>query len=277
MNEECGLQKVVDFYTDLAETYGHDTHAMLAYLDYLQRSTLVDQVYFFTSVSSLCLSLHRQFEQRLNSPLVSITWDTSAQYFIVERAFCPGIVSSTRFIKDLSCPHLTNNILDFLQTDWRGLLVDIPFSMTSSGEPLSPDLFSVNYGMNFGQLRGEQYIPYEVTIARKHAIELLQIDFNTARDEIRIDDAQCGETSEFSRCAYRDLSDAWNEAANYSDIADAIDTYIGRELFIKLIPLVPDHEPPKYVIDSIDKITIDERGMTIYGQAGVLPIKPADA
>jgi hypothetical protein len=135
-------------------------------------------------------------------------------------------------------------------------------SLTLDGEPVSPDTASYNAGMNYGQIHdaGLEIHVYSFFIARKDLVERFQERYWECSEEIRRDDEEQTDTSPFKEMNYVRLSEAFGHP---EQLAKAIRIFFDRDIFEVFL----GHNPgAAFVINSTDKISVTENGVTIEGR-----------
>lgn len=134
--------------------------------------------------------------------------------------------------------------------------------LTVDGEPVASGTLTYNSGMNYGQFHhGNLEIhTYSFFVARKDLVERFQTQYWECSEEIRRDDEQQSDTSPFKEMGYVRLSEAFGYP---EQLADAIDTYFDRDIFGVFLG---DDQDAAFVINSTDKISVTEDGVTLEGR-----------
>lgn len=130
------------------------------------------------------------------------------------------------------------------------------------GQPIDPSLVTYNPGVGFGKFKSETIAVhrYELFMDRAVIIADLSDAYRVVRDEIRVDDEEHGEISDFTATGYSGLEGAFDSPAT---LAEIIDTYFCREL---LELYVTRRERFVYVINSVDRVTVSPEGILYEGR-----------
>lgn len=131
-------------------------------------------------------------------------------------------------------------------------------------------VITVNDGLNFGRLSNiskSHISEYEIVLTKEEFVQLVEPNYNSIRNEIKQDDIQFNDSSEFSQTGYCSLQ----ELLDHEKELDLIfKNYLDRELFIKIFPST---ETSLYIINSTDTIIVDNGLVKISGRAFEKSIK----
>jgi len=131
-----------------------------------------------------------------------------------------------------------------------------------NGIEIASRLISINSGLNFGRFDVEDLIVknYTINIDFQEFVDVIEATYNHARDEIKLDDLEQNETSEFTKTGYCSLRELLNHK---KDLKKIIINYLDRPLLEKL---VISNQSAIYVINSTDRIEIENSIVKISGR-----------
>jgi len=131
-----------------------------------------------------------------------------------------------------------------------------------NNEETSIDEISYNDGLNYGRFDSSEIevFPYEYSINKDEFVSLMSRTYEQCREEIKLDDINCNETSAFSQMDYADICSAFNHPEAF---AEAIETFFDRELFEKTLG---HSKTPKFILNSTEKVEIGYDQITIIGR-----------
>lgn len=122
------------------------------------------------------------------------------------------------------------------------------------------EVFTVNGGLNYGRFYNHDTENYEIRLSSDEFITLIEQEYTSVRDEIKIDDEVNQEQSEFTATNYCSLLQLLNHA---SDLEEIVKTYLDITLLKKLFSTTSENT---YVINSTDSITIVATTIIIKGR-----------
>lgn len=122
------------------------------------------------------------------------------------------------------------------------------------------EVFTVNDGLNYGRFFNHNTENYEIQLNNNEFIKLIEQEYISVRDEIKIDDEATQEQSEFTATNYCSLLQLLNHA---SDLEEIVKTYLDIILFKKLFSTTSENT---YVINSTDSVTIVATTIVIKGR-----------
>ena len=124
-------------------------------------------------------------------------------------------------------------------------------------------IISVNTGLNFGRfdIKGLVIDHYKIVLSQQELIDLIEVDYNEIKDEIKLDDDLQKETSEFSAINYCSLNELL--ATNGNKLFSIVTTYLDRILFEKLFP---SSNNGHYIINSTDSVVVVNDKIEISGR-----------
>jgi len=125
---------------------------------------------------------------------------------------------------------------------------------------VNKDIFIVNNGLNYGRFFDRKTEVFEIQLTKLEIINLLESDYNEARDEIKHDDALYNETSEFTNTNYCEFTELLNHELDFEEI---MKTYLHITLLSKI---VSETTQKRYVINSTDSIKITNNIISIKGR-----------
>lgn len=129
------------------------------------------------------------------------------------------------------------------------------------------DAFIVNDGMNYGRFFGVDQDEYEFQILKAEVLKYIEKDYNIVRDEIKLDDENEKETSDFSNTNYCSLVKLFEYEFDFSKICKIYD--LDRVLFGKIFT---NSSKAIYIINSTDEIKIDDDFVVFKGKVFKRPI-----
>lgn len=138
--------------------------------------------------------------------------------------------------------------------------------VTIRGTKIDTTLISYNDGLNFGRFSDDTVIiPYEIVLEKGNFIKHLEKEYNTIKEEIRLDDVTQNETSGFTNTNYCSLVELLNHP---EDLQEIFSTYLDKILFEKLFK---NANSVKYIINST--ATIVHKNNIIYIRGNVYSFK----
>ena len=131
-----------------------------------------------------------------------------------------------------------------------------------NGTEISSALITINSGLNFSRFDAEELIvkSYTINIDFQEFVDVIEATYNFIRDEIKLDDLEQNEISEFSKTGYCSLNVLMNHK---EDLKKIILNYLDRPLLEKL---VISNQSAIYVINSTDRIEIENSIVKISGR-----------
>ena len=124
-------------------------------------------------------------------------------------------------------------------------------------------LIDVNTGLNFGRFDNDGLLTdkYHIKLTFKEFIAAIEADYNTIRDEIKMDDETQHETSAFAIIDYGSITALLK---NKQALQDITITYLDRILFSKLF--TQTHKA-RYIINSTEKVAANNDQIEISGRS----------
>jgi len=126
---------------------------------------------------------------------------------------------------------------------------------------VAKELFIVNDSVNYGRFYDRKTKDYQIQLTQYEIIELIEKDYCEVRNELKRDDQNYNDTSDFTKTNYCSLAQLFHHEADFEAI---IKTYLDRTLFQKLFTA---SSKPTYVINSTDAITIKNDIIIFKGRA----------
>ena len=131
------------------------------------------------------------------------------------------------------------------------------------GNKTDSEAITVNDGLNFSRfynLHTSQIREYELHLTKSELISLIEDEYIRVRDEIKQDDLEFNDTSEFSQTGYCSLENLLRFEEEFVII---IHDYLARELYTRLFPPTNDSH---FVINSTDSIELNNKEVIIMGR-----------
>lgn len=137
-------------------------------------------------------------------------------------------------------------------------------NLSIDGDIIDSKIVTYNSGLGYGNFhKGKANIElhnYILVIGRNEITDSLSGIYDEALNDIRRDDEFTGDVSEFKEMGYCSLSDAFS----YPGLLEVvISTYFDRDIFEVF---VPKKEIFIYVINSTDRVSVTQDGITIEGR-----------
>jgi hypothetical protein len=131
-----------------------------------------------------------------------------------------------------------------------------------NGSEVDKCLVNVNTGLNYGRFNYEGLMVdrYQVTLSFVEFTDAIEGDYNSIRDEIKMDDALYQETSVFTKVGYGTANDLLQYQQALQEI---VTTYLDRILFEKLFSI---KGKATFIINSTDEVAIKNDTLVISGQ-----------
>lgn len=120
-----------------------------------------------------------------------------------------------------------------------------------NNKEVDKSIFIVNDGLNYGRFFSRKGEKYELHISKENLIKLIEKEYITARDEIKLDDEIENDTSDFTNTNYCSLTELFEYEYDFGEIFRTYD--LDRILFGKLFE---ESLKTIYVINSTDTIKI---------------------
>ena len=131
------------------------------------------------------------------------------------------------------------------------------------GNKTDSEAITVNDGLNFSRfynLPTSQIREYKLHLTKSELISLIEDEYIRVRDEIKQDDLEFNDISEFSQTGYCSLKNLMHFEKQF--IAIILD-YLDRELFIRLFP---PNDNCQFIINSTDSIELNNKEVIIMGR-----------
>jgi len=124
-------------------------------------------------------------------------------------------------------------------------------------------LITVNTGLNYGRFNYEELVidTYKIIIPIQEFIDAIEPDYNSIRDEIKMDDEKLNETSVFTNINYGSMTVLLKDRKALQEITF---TYLDSILFSKLFSQTIH---PNYIINSTDLVEVFEDAIEISGRS----------
>ncbi len=125
-------------------------------------------------------------------------------------------------------------------------------------------LVTINDGLNFSrfsEIPPSQIIEFELQMEISELISLIEDEYIRVRDEIKQDDIQFNDTSEFSQTGYCSLEDLLNFQRQFTDI---IRNYLDREIYSRILTTAGKSQ---FIINSTDTVKIKNNEILLSGRA----------
>ncbi|GAA0878715.1 hypothetical protein GCM10009119_16830 [Algoriphagus jejuensis] len=132
-------------------------------------------------------------------------------------------------------------------------------------EEVDANLMSVNTGLNFGRFDYEGLVVsyYKIVLPTTAFIEAIEQEYTDIRDEIKLDDEEQKETSEFTAIQYGPISKLIENAQALRDVTV---TYLDKPLFCKLFE---QSDEGTFVINSTDLVEVVADRIEISGRCHI--------
>lgn len=130
------------------------------------------------------------------------------------------------------------------------------------GQPVESNLVSYNDGLNYGRFQEslKNVHPFIIELKLSEFIKLLEPEYNSIMEDIRADDLQYNEDSDFKAVNYCSLRELINNSYYLNEI---FKYFLDRFLFSKLFKTTSF----KYVINATDSINVENETVHVYGRA----------
>ena len=124
------------------------------------------------------------------------------------------------------------------------------------------NLIAVNISLNYGRFDYEGLVidDYRVTLTIQEFIDAIEADYKGIRDEIKRDDEEQGEASEFTVISYGSIREL---IKNKQALQDITTTYLDKILFGKLFR---QSKNASFIINSTDLIEVKNDKIEITGR-----------
>ncbi len=134
--------------------------------------------------------------------------------------------------------------------------------ITVDQQVVPAELVTYNDGLGYGRFdKGDIEVhSYSLYVDRESLIEKLHETYQVCCEEIKRDDAICGEPSSFQVMGYSSLREAFDHP---EQLAEVITTYFQQDIFQSYLP---GGEDATFVINSTDKVLATNDGVLIEGR-----------
>ncbi len=130
-----------------------------------------------------------------------------------------------------------------------------------NGIATDKSLFCINDGLNYGRFPANNKKKYEVQLPKSEFIRLMESEYNEVRDDIKKDDIESNDTSEFTNTNYCSLQKLMDYEEDFKNVMQG---YLDITFFTKLFTTSTKH--CKFVINSTDDIFVKNDMLIVQGR-----------
>lgn len=126
---------------------------------------------------------------------------------------------------------------------------------------VTKETLAVNRGMNYGRFYNYYTETYEIQLSTSEFFHLIENDYDTIRNEIKMDDQLYKDDSDFKSTNYCSLSELLTYKSEFEAI---VKTYLDQPLFDKLFSSSASNT---FVVNSTESVSVIQNIIIIKGKA----------